>query len=643
LAWTDVYMSEQRQGGSAIGQQTSGHAPAREGTAKVRSSSASGITHANGSQPRKCRSGCVSSDQIDSGAASSRDGSEIHEGELKSREIIEELEKLHVNGSSVLNSSNSERVNVLKACCSHESPASNHHIPSMHQGIISNTDSPVGEVSLNPINRTSISVCSDISSRMNVGGINERSTDTLVPDCDIEERSSKLKQPFCDPSKSSSNGTSSELSGEKPSTSPSKDILPAESAEEKNGHTKQNACTDICNYSPNNILKKYPCQHQNSSYLSATAANVNHQQIGFGGCNTAMNATCCSSDDTFSTEDEDVLGNNGGLDTAYSSRHYTSSQNSTSQNMIVEHERCSFYDSDGLLSHNNGVQRRLVSIFASHKKQVNHLKRDLYLTRMALCRSKLAHHNHHRGPTNQANNSNICNGTIEGNCNLVNGGRPASFGLATLGNGVAGDNHIGGCASSVQSDASSWEAVDEKETKPTLWVPDHAVSCCMRCRTQFWFGRRKHHCRNCGQLYCSECSDNLAPIPSEQLYHPVRICDDCFQKLYPEEAAKKALDAEISAAKSEAIEMNFCQTTTNVCDSTQEPNENTSHTTLEQPILQKTSNDEASANDIDVNDGPQNESSVLLISSDIKDVVTSTKDKPNSVLEGEACVILNTS
>ena len=99
LAWTDVYMSEQRQGGSAKGQQTPGggqHAPAREGSAKVRSSSASGITQANGSQPRKCRSGCVSSDQIDSGAASSRDGSEIHEGELKSREIIEELEKLHV-------------------------------------------------------------------------------------------------------------------------------------------------------------------------------------------------------------------------------------------------------------------------------------------------------------------------------------------------------------------------------------------------------------------------------------------------------------------------------------------------------------------------------------------------------------------
>ena len=98
LVWTDVYMSEQRQGGSSLGQQQTSNGHTREGTAKVRSSSANGLTQGNITQPRKnCRSGCVSSDQIDSGAASSRDGSEIYDGELKSRDIIEELEKLHVS------------------------------------------------------------------------------------------------------------------------------------------------------------------------------------------------------------------------------------------------------------------------------------------------------------------------------------------------------------------------------------------------------------------------------------------------------------------------------------------------------------------------------------------------------------------
>lgn len=43
---------------------------------------------------------------------------------------------------------------------------------------------------------------------------------------------------------------------------------------------------------------------------------------------------------------------------------------------------------------------------------------------------------------------------------------------------------------------TSWEAVEEGEAgRPTLWVPDHAVDYCTGCNTQFWIGRRKHHCR----------------------------------------------------------------------------------------------------------------------------------------------------
>lgn len=51
---------------------------------------------------------------------------------------------------------------------------------------------------------------------------------------------------------------------------------------------------------------------------------------------------------------------------------------------------------------------------------------------------------------------------------------------------------------SLRSDMS-WEAVEEGATlpegTPTLWVPDHAVSRCTGCQTEFWLGRRKHHCR----------------------------------------------------------------------------------------------------------------------------------------------------
>lgn len=55
--------------------------------------------------------------------------------------------------------------------------------------------------------------------------------------------------------------------------------------------------------------------------------------------------------------------------------------------------------------------------------------------------------------------------------------------------GSAGDH-----GESLPSDMS-WEAVEELGPAPTLWVPDHAVNRCMGCDTEFWLGRRKHHCR----------------------------------------------------------------------------------------------------------------------------------------------------
>lgn len=58
-----------------------------------------------------------------------------------------------------------------------------------------------------------------------------------------------------------------------------------------------------------------------------------------------------------------------------------------------------------------------------------------------------------------------------------------------------------GQASAVESLRSdmSWEALEENsiltECTATLWVPDHAVSRCTGCQTEFWVGKRKHHCR----------------------------------------------------------------------------------------------------------------------------------------------------
>lgn len=38
--------------------------------------------------------------------------------------------------------------------------------------------------------------------------------------------------------------------------------------------------------------------------------------------------------------------------------------------------------------------------------------------------------------------------------------------------------------------------------------------------------------RCCGKIFCADCSENSTPLPSEQLYNPVRVCSDCYTRLH---------------------------------------------------------------------------------------------------------------
>ncbi|XP_045895366.1 myotubularin-related protein 4 [Micropterus dolomieu] len=77
----------------------------------------------------------------------------------------------------------------------------------------------------------------------------------------------------------------------------------------------------------------------------------------------------------------------------------------------------------------------------------------------------------------------------------------------------------------------SWDRVEPKDTEVTRWVPDHMASHCFNCDCEFWMAKRRHHCRNCGNVFCKDCCHLKLPIPDQQLYDPVLVCNTCHDLL----------------------------------------------------------------------------------------------------------------
>ncbi|KAI5367502.1 Putative FYVE zinc finger, Zinc finger, RING-type, Zinc finger, FYVE/PHD-type [Septoria linicola] len=75
---------------------------------------------------------------------------------------------------------------------------------------------------------------------------------------------------------------------------------------------------------------------------------------------------------------------------------------------------------------------------------------------------------------------------------------------------------------SLSSRGIGYGSVGRRESDMVLpqWQPDHEVSKCPVCETDFSLWYRRHHCRKCGRVVCARCSPHRITIPRQYIVQP---------------------------------------------------------------------------------------------------------------------------
>ncbi|GAB0091718.1 Putative 1-phosphatidylinositol 3-phosphate 5-kinase [Sergentomyia squamirostris] len=60
-----------------------------------------------------------------------------------------------------------------------------------------------------------------------------------------------------------------------------------------------------------------------------------------------------------------------------------------------------------------------------------------------------------------------------------------------------------------------------------FWMPDAKSKECYECTQKFSTFRRKHHCRLCGQIFCSKCCNQVVPGKIIKCSEPLKVCTYC--------------------------------------------------------------------------------------------------------------------
>jgi len=106
-------------------------------------------------------------------------------------------------------------------------------------------------------------------------------------------------------------------------------------------------------------------------------------------------------------------------------------------------------------------------------------------------------------------------------------------------------NKFGSMSIYIDNKARKSKPINIPKRKPAVWMPDKRFDKCFKCNVQFGILIRKHHCRACGRIFCSECSQwncksnsliSIITPPnnnymyknfSEWYYGDKRLCEEC--------------------------------------------------------------------------------------------------------------------
>ncbi|XP_061381193.1 WD repeat and FYVE domain-containing protein 3 isoform X2 [Danaus plexippus] len=64
------------------------------------------------------------------------------------------------------------------------------------------------------------------------------------------------------------------------------------------------------------------------------------------------------------------------------------------------------------------------------------------------------------------------------------------------------------------------------------WIRDDTAPFCTQCQVRFTALERRHHCRECGSVFCGRCSRYEAPVRRLRALRPVRVCQRCHDNIH---------------------------------------------------------------------------------------------------------------